>query len=44
MPHVFPRFLRLAILFVAFGCVTGTIQQPNASERAATSPAMAVGA
>jgi len=41
MPHVVPRFLRLAILPFIFGCVTGRIQQPNATLRAATSPAPA---
>jgi len=41
MPHVVPRFLRLAILPFIFGCVTGRIQQPNAILRVATSPAPA---
>jgi len=42
MPHVVPRFLRLAIPVLALGCVTGRVQQPNATLRAATSPAPAV--
>ena len=42
MPHVVPRLLRLAILPFIFGCVTGRIQQPNATLSAATSPALAM--